>query len=182
MEIEETALSPDARYRCGIDPGDGFAGRGWSRVWGSDFPQADREYSRFFLQQCSILVRVGFPTSSDINAGPGRTDCWSPGLLFCPGSQRTRGAGSDGSPRTPGRCHPSPCGPGQGSCLLGLYWNRGIGGPRRTHRSNRFRDRFGGWSSPQTTERTDPNPGGLWCRRWSCRHLQCSDCRCDICP
>ena len=38
----------------------------------------------FFLQQCSILVRVGFPASSDFNAGPGRTDRWSPGILFCP--------------------------------------------------------------------------------------------------
>ncbi len=34
----EKALSPYARYRCGIDPGDGFAGWGWGRVWSSDFP------------------------------------------------------------------------------------------------------------------------------------------------
>ena len=55
-------------------------------------------------------------------------------------------------------------------------------GPRRTHRANRVCDRFGGWSGPQITERTDPNPGGMWSCGRSCRNLQCSDCRCDFCP
>ncbi len=70
MEIEETALSPDARYRCGIDPGDGFAGRGWSRVWGSDFPND----ARIIRHPWKVWKELFLMMIEGVSKGPFRTD------------------------------------------------------------------------------------------------------------